>query len=265
MSGLVSGSAQPGRRPNRNLRAFTCPTCGAFSAQTWHALGYQESEPFGNQEPWFRELEEAAELDDQDAPWNQPNPFVDQPDPWIVDGIWATAQCAVCEALTIWRHAGIVYPGVKGAPAAHPDMPSTAAQLYDEARSVVAISRRAGAAMARATLERLLRDLDPEATSNLPLDRRIERILGQVSSGLGKVLDVIRHAGNKSVHVAERSDDGVLVLILDQEDEAIVEVLFSAINQVVDELVTRPRQYSELFDQLPEAVRRGIDNRRGEQ
>lgn len=262
MSELTSGSAQPGRRPNRNLRAFTCPTCAAFSAQTWHALGYQESDPSSNQEPWFRELEEAADLDDQDAPWNQPNPFVEQPDPWVVDGIWAAARCAVCNALTIWRHATIVYPGVKGAPAAHPDMPLTAAQLYEEARSVVAMSRRAGAAMARATLERLLRDLDPEATSNLPLDRRIERILSQVSSGLGKVLDVIRHAGNKSVHVAENFEDGVLVLILDEEDEAIVEVLFSAINQLVDELVTRPRQYDELFEKLPEGVRRGIDSRR---
>ncbi|WIB42821.1 DUF4145 domain-containing protein [Curtobacterium sp. MCLR17_058] len=250
-----------GRRPDRNRKAFTCPTCGAFSAQTWHALGYQEIDPASDQEPWFRELEELAELDDQDAPWNQTTPWLEPTEPWVVGGIWAAAQCAVCQALTIWRHSLIIHPASKGAPAPHPDMPPAAAELYEEARSVVAMSRRAGAAMARATLERLLRDLDPEADGKLTLDRRIERILARVSSGLGRVLDVIRHVGNKSVHVSDSSDDKVLVLVLDEEDAAVVDVLFSAINQLVDELVTKPAQYRKLFDQLPDGVRRGIEDR----
>lgn len=180
--------------------------------------------------------------------------------PWIISEIWAVSTCAACSRRSLWRNEAIIFPTAPGAPAAHYDMPAAAREIYDEARLVLSISRRAGAAMARATLERLLRDLDSEAEAKSTLDRRIARVVPQVSSGLGGVLDVIRHAGNKSVHAEDEVDD-VLVLVLDDEDIEVVDLLFSAINELVDELITKPKRHADLVDKLPRSVRDGIARR----
>jgi hypothetical protein len=153
-----------------------------------------------------------------------------------------------------------MYPASSRVPAPHPEMPVEASELYEEAREVVAISRRAGAALARASLERLLRVLNP-ALGRVNLEKRIEDILPRVSSSLGELLTVIRHAGNKSLHVEDDPDE-LTVLVLDPGEEEVVDYLFIAVNDLVDELVTRPRRAAELYAKIPQAVRDRVNNSR---
>jgi hypothetical protein len=122
----------------------------------------------------------------------------------------------------------------------HEDMPESVRELYNEARAVVGISRRAGAALARGSLERLLKTLDPDA-GRVNLDERIARMGERVSAPLWQLLTALRHIGNKSLHVDDEPDEAVTVFLGD-EDAGISELLFAAVNDLVDELITRPKR-----------------------
>ncbi len=216
---------------------------GWTQAQTYHVLSEQVYDPF------------AGEFDDERPPFEDPKAD------WVVGSTWASAQCQRCRKASIWRDDVMVYPSGKGGPAPHEDMSASARALYEEARAVVPISRRAGAAMARATLEFVLRELDPEAGEKATLNARIENVRPRVSSGLIEILDVIRYAGNESVHVGDSTDD-VIVLVLDERTTELIDFLFESINDLVDELHTKPSRQRGLAQSLPESVRAGIEQRR---
>ncbi|WP_185203039.1 DUF4145 domain-containing protein [Glaciihabitans sp. INWT7] len=133
-------------------------------------------------------------------------------------------------------------------------MPDQARELYEEARQVAGVSRRAGAALARATLERFLRDFDTAAPAGATLADRIDRVVPQVSAGLGELLTLIRHVGNKSLHVEDAPDEAV-VLVLDEENTEMIDALFVAINDLVEELITKPARTSRLAALIPQSVR----------
>jgi hypothetical protein len=165
---------------------------------------------------------------------------------WIAPEPWAASTCLGCSQSTLWRGDLIVYPRVSPAPAPNPDMPAAPRELYLEAASVMAVSRRAGAAMARATLERLLIELDPSAKKDARLDDRI--------------IDAMQK-GNEALHVDD-TPDAAVVLVLDAENTEIVDVIFAAINDLVDELVTKPAARARLLDAVPQSVRAAVDRKK---
>lgn len=171
---------------------------------------------------------------------------------------WFTSTCRCCGELTVWRGEKIVYPPLSPAPPAHPDMPESVEGLYNEARAVAAASRRAGAALARAALELLLKELDPEAPAKARLDERIARVSMKVTSPTAQLLTVCRHVGNKSLHGDDTPDDAVLLLLTD-DDSKLMDAIFKSINLVVDELITRPAQVGEIYDKVPAEVRKSAE------
>lgn len=224
------------RAPRLDSEAFDCPRCGAYAHQRWQTL--QRSVPMGT------------------------STFFDSEKGKVSASTWRASTCSRCNESSVWRADRMVFPtsGVVAVP--HADMPDTARELYDEAREVAGISRRAGAALARATLERLLKVLDPQAGS-VALDKRIGRILPRVSEPLGQLLTVIRHVGNKSLHVPDQPDE-ILVFVLDEENGQVMELLFEAINDLVDELITRPARSKSLYDRVPEGVRQAVERAKGQ-
>jgi hypothetical protein len=151
----------------------------------------------------------------------------------------------------------LIYPVAGLAPLPHPEMPPEAKSLYEEAREVLGISRRAGTALARAALERLLRTLDPTA-GTIVLAARIERMIPQVPESLGQMLTVIRVAGNASLHVNDEPDD-VLVLVLDPGETEVVELIFEAINDLVEAQIAKPNKVANLYSKIPESLRERVD------
>lgn len=171
---------------------------------------------------------------------------------------WKAAKCGSCNQCSIWFDSQMVYPHRHlGAPP-HPDMPAQVRSLYQEAAAVAAVSRRAGAALARATIELLLKKIDPAAPNNARLDGRIQRIQRSVSTPLTQLLDVVRFTGNKMLHIEDQPAELVVLALDDEEGPQLVEHLLEATNDLVDELITRPRRANELWDRLPEAVRTNI-------
>lgn len=210
---------------------FDCPRCGAFAHQTWNSLRIAQ------------------------------HPFTDTKSGGgayaVRTGHWRTSQCAKCTDFTVWRDNRIMYPAGAGSiPLPHDGMPSKAREIYEEAREVWPISPRAGAALARASLESILKELDPEA-GKVDLATRIDRMRDKVSPELGDMLTVIRHAGNKSLHVEDQPDD-VMVLILDPAEIGIAELIFESINDLVEERITRPAKKRALFERVPEDIRKNV-------
>lgn len=144
----------------------------------------------------------------------------------------------------------------------HEDMPEGAAELFREAVAVLSFSRRAAAALCRASMERLVKSLDPECPQKTRLDERLVRIEGRVSSATIDLLNVLRHVGNTALH-GEHDDDGTATIYVDEDDQTIAETFFVAINTLVDELITRPRRSAELYQKLPEGVRKSYEQKAG--
>lgn len=152
----------------------------------------------------------------------------------------------------------MIYPLASVGEPPQDDMPEDMRELYVEAASVAVVSRRAGAALARTTVEKLLKQLDSDASTKAKLDARIERVRPRVSASLGEMLDIVRVAGNGAVHVDDNPDDIVALALSDEEGPQLLELFLATANQLVDELITRPRTTRGLWRQLPEGVRRKL-------
>lgn len=226
------------RSPKLNSDRFICPRCNSFAAQKWHELQYRG--PGG------------SFINAADTEWSAKE--TENISDTGVDSSWRMSECTSCRHRSVWRAEQLIYPATSPAPVPSEDMPATVRELYDEASAVSAVSARAGAALARATLERLLKALDPEAPKGSRLDGYIARVIPNVNVATGKLLTLVRHVGNKSLHVEDAPDDAI-VLLLSDEDAVLLGVLFETINDVVDELITRPKQAALLYDAVPATVR----------
>lgn len=185
----------PSDAPVFKAAGFKCPRCGRVAHQDWkqfHVLNSEEDDfEVFNDAPQSAMLLVARSME-ATVPNPGPADRARAERRWADDAQqWWASRCYSCKRSSVWRGGRLLYPRVSTAPVAHADMPAEAQELYDEAREVFAVSPRAGAALARATLERLLRQLDPEA-GNIDLAARIERIVPKVSSSLAQMLTVIR-------------------------------------------------------------------------
>lgn len=173
---------------------------------------------------------------------------------------WKSSECQACREKSLWREGVVVYPVTSAAPAPHAAMPADVRELYDEAGQVLAISRRAGAALARAALERLVRELDVDGGPKDKLDDRIARLSKVVSTPLAAGLDIVRFIGNDSLHGS--GDQELVYLYLSDTDPAVTMLMFETINELVDELLVRPKQTKALWDKLPQGVKAAIERKR---
>jgi hypothetical protein len=218
---------------------FICPRCDAFAHQTWHLLVIPEEERgWAYLETNIQDSVPASRI----IPNRQSS--------------WNAAECASCRNWSIWYRNRMVYPaGRVGAPP-HPEMPEPAKELYEEAAAVAGVSRRAGAAMARSAVERLVKLVDPEAPRKLKLAERIDRLKPKVSTPLAQLLDVVRVTGNSALHGSDDASEIVVVVLDDEEGPAALTLLLEAANMLVDELIARPREAAELWSRLPESIRK---------
>jgi Domain of unknown function (DUF4145) len=248
------------RVPSLNRPSFHCPGCGAFAHQWWVDLGY-----VNEAENEFAGLERYSTL--QGSRPEPPEQPPDQADLWAARPVsqmpiyvarWRAAQCASCEQWSIWFDDKMVHPARPAGAPPHQDMPVGVRDLYREAAAVAAVSRRAGAALARATVERLVKELDPDAPRRARLDQRIGRLRDRVSTPLAQLLDVVRFVGNGALHVDEQPDELVIITMDDTTGPALVEMMLQVANDLVDELITRPKTTSGYWDKLPDGVKAAL-------
>ncbi len=229
MASASRNSTNSADSPTRGASKFHCLRCGALAQQDWEDFLIDKG---------------ATLVSARDDSTTRSTGLGYRPN------AWAMSTCFACKKGTVWRGSQIMFPQANPFPMGHPAMPADAAELYEEARSVALVSRRAGAALGRAALESLLGEVRPEFTGRL--DERIAALQPEVSLGLWQILSVLRYTGNKALHGSE-SGDGLVAIVMD-DDGSTLGLLLGAINDLVEELVARPAQATELFALLPEGV-----------
>lgn len=228
--------------PRKGQTRFNCPKCGAFSAQDWRALNHK----VGQDEYGRGQFELVRDKD--------------------VMKHWQASLCSGCDDHSLWIGDDLIYPVNRnglGVPEPVNGMPLEVEELYREASAVLPHSRRAAAALCRASLERLTKHLTSDLPPKRSLDERLIVLSNKTTSALAKGLQFIRHAGNTALHGA-RDDDESAVIYMDGEESDLVELFFATINELVDELITRPERINAAYELLPKEKREAIERKMGE-
>lgn len=151
-------------------------------------------------------------------------------------------QCRECDGISLWFHGVMLAPATGGIAAPNPDLPKEIQDDYNEARAVVGHSLRSAAALLRLAIEKLCIDLNKQ---HMKLDDHITTL---VKNGLDEetalMLHAVRLGGNNSVHPVDQI--GVTT------SREIVATLFWLVNEIADEMISKPRRRAEALKLIPE-------------
>jgi hypothetical protein len=196
-------------------KKFHCVHCGVFSTQAWVNLEYGTRRGYASTPMWG-------------------------------------CTCTHCNRWSYWNGESkrMLFPDESPAPPRHVDLPPACHGEYDEARSVIAKSPRAAAALLRLAIQKLMVALG-EGGKNINDD-----IANLVAKGLPEevqqALDICRVVGNHAVHPGE--------IELNDTPEVAAN-LFDMINFIVEDRISRPKRVAALYSRLPEKDRAAIEER----
>jgi len=203
--------------PVHDAKAFNCIYCNVYAVQRWTTL-FQRNISGGYK---------------------------------TVEG-FDRCTCTRCSEESFWFKGKLIVPAASTAPRAHEHMPEECKADYEEARSIVALSPKAAAALMRLVLQKLMKTLG-ESGDNINND-----IKSLVSKGLPpliqKALDYCRVVGNHAVHPGE----------IDLNDTPeVAHQLFTMVNYIVEDQIARPKAIEAMYDSLPESAKHAIAKRDG--
>lgn len=253
------------RQPSISETAFNCPHCGAYAKQNWHRFLV---DPLSGHKPLptviDNQLVDSVLTDENVEPdvkarWHEYRGLLSVSDVFAgeaqsrysppLHNIFAS-HCFNCGRWALWVTDRIVYPSVRFGSQPNADLPAGIAAVMEEARQIVDASPRGAAALLRLAIQMLCIHL---GRSGSDLNAAIGSL---VSDGLNpivqKSLDVVRVIGNESVHPGT-------IDLNDDRDTAIR--LFDLVNIICEQMITQPRQVSELYEKLPEDKRKAIERR----
>jgi Domain of unknown function (DUF4145) len=254
--------------PSISRKAFACPHCGAYAAQTWFSLsGSSLPNPPATQKhaqiERIRSDEKSNEaaraamlqaaLSELPGVAMQIGPlgkdFSPRPDAFI-SNIHLSWCVNCCKKPAIWVHDTLIFPFNKDGPAPHADMPPDIVRDYEEARTILKMSPRGAAALLRLCVQKLCDVLGQEGKK---IDSAIAALVAEgLSPVIEQALDSVRVIGNESVH------PGVMDI---RDDPETVQKLFGLVNLIVDRMIHHPKQVAAVYGTLPPEKKEGIKAR----
>ncbi|WP_188068623.1 DUF4145 domain-containing protein [Brevibacillus brevis] len=160
------------------------------------------------------------------------------------------SHCTHCHDKSLWFNGKLTIPDAVNTPPAHDDMPNAILDDYNEAASILNKSPRGAAALLRLCLQKLMKELGEQGKD---INADIKSLVAKgLPEQVQKALDILRVVGNESVHPGNLD-------IRDDHETAFK--LFSLINFIVQERITRNKEIDELYSILPEDKRKGIEQR----
>ena len=158
-------------------------------------------------------------------------------------------KCSRCKAYSVWHGGKMVDPLVSFAPKPDDNMPDNVKEMYEEASLVSIHSPRAAAVLLRVATERLTAHLGE--TTDILYDRI--RNLAQkehFDKRVIKCFDIVRVKANKG-----GAHDDIINQITSTED---INKLFFAINYIVEQTITKPKEIDEIYGEIPQNNREQI-------
>ncbi|MEZ5823965.1 MAG: DUF4145 domain-containing protein [Geminicoccaceae bacterium] len=129
-------------------------------------------------------------------------------------------------------------------------MPEEIERDFCEAASIVELSPRGSAALARLCVEKLVTRLGAQGDN---LNSRIQYLVDQgLPVRIQKALDTVRVIGNEAVHAGK--------IDLKDDKETAAAILHS-INLIVEYMIVAPARIDRLYDSLPQDKLDGIAKR----
>ena len=165
----------------------------------------------------------------------------------------AVSTCSQCGEPALWFDKQVVFPKTMDAQPPNQDLEADIVILYHEASSIITDSPRGAAALLRLALQRLLRQLG-KSGQNINEDIR-ELVSDGLSPKIQQALDLVRVIGNHAVHPGEIDLD---------DNREIAEKLFQILNFIAEEMISKPRELEQLYNEtIPESTREHIRRRDG--
>ena len=152
------------KKPEPNVKSFTCPHCGVLAMQNWSNL--------------------MTNFDGRGG--------------WTSQKNMAVGLCDHCSKITLWLGKGMLFPSKPIVPIPNDDLSSDIKKDYNEAAEIVEKSPKAAAALLRLAIQKLCQQLG-ENGENINNDIG-ELVKKGMPVKIQKSLDIVRVIGNESVH-----------------------------------------------------------------
>jgi hypothetical protein len=161
------------------------------------------------------------------------------------------SHCQKCHRPSFWVDRRLIYPASSTAPMPVADMPDDVKADYMEARDVFEKSARSAGGLLRIGFEKLFKHLG--VTKTKPNDAIGELVQKGLALGTQqRAMDVMRVFANQSSH------DGFVKL---EDQPETVTFLFTLLNYIVEQMITRPKQIDTMFTKIPPDKLVGIEKR----
>jgi hypothetical protein len=246
--------------PSVSQTAFDCPFCGAYTTQAWRSLystlltdddGRPKTPGFWTEDarasisrqsnvPEEDKATLLAEIDRNlsgkvHVEHTAKSPYVRE----VADNLFLST-CYNCREHSVWVHRRLMFPAVKAGDPPNADLDDDIKRDFDEARGITNASPRGAAALARLAIQKLCKQLgEPGRNINDDIASLVKKGL---DPRLQMALDVVRVVGNEAVHPGE-------IDIRDDPDTATQ--LLSLVNEIADEMLSRPKRVQALYSKLP--------------
>ena len=223
--------------PEARLEKFTCPHCGAISAQLWGAMLAGDN------------ISKVANVSALTAGYLRGSNH------WrrIIgsNGYWIISCCENCENICIWKDEIMIYPDTIVVDEPNEDLPEDIKNDYREAASILNKSPRGAAALLRLCVQKLCKCLGKKG-KNLNDDIG-ELVKEGLSPTVAKAMDALRVTGSNAVHPGELSFE---------DNPEIAKKLFGLINFIADKMITEPKEIDSFYEStMPESAKNAVEKR----
>ncbi|QIZ78748.1 DUF4145 domain-containing protein [Ferrimonas lipolytica] len=241
-------------RPESGKEKFKCPHCQTLATQRWFGVG--------NASKIAKDILHHFYLDYRTglADYFQENikSFLKDVDrdfqrsfTSFVPSGFSLSTCSSCQNYCLWVDKELKYPKLTSLPAPNSDLDDEIKELYVEATNILMDSPKGATALLRLALQKLLKQVG-KSGKNINSDIK-ELVAEGLSPKIQQALDLLRVIGNNAVHPGQINLD---------DNSDIAHKLFSILNFIAEELITKPKELDELYSGLiPEETQEHIKQR----
>lgn len=237
-------------------KKFNCPNCNTIAKQNWFNCTQFSDKILEIYQHNFLNYRKSTDQYTEEKIQR----FLKYMESNLPDGIdyyfpknLSIAKCHSCNKNSIWLDKQIIFPRNISVENPNSDLNEDIQILYYEAANIFNDSLKGATAILRLALQKLLIQLGKE---NKSINDGIKELVEEgLNPKMQQALDFLRVVGNNAVHPGQ--------IDLDDNKEMALK-LFKILNMIADDMITKPKDMNELYnDIIPEETRGHINQRDG--